>query len=352
MQDMPDRDDDTRKAQGDGRQCGLDPRCCEVDDGKRQDVELLDAYSRAVTTVVGAIGPSVVSIAVQMPTGRSNELQGGAGSGVVIAPDGYILTNSHVVASAASVQVAFPDGTVRPADVVGRDPPTDLAVIHVNATSLAYAMLGDSDALRVGQLVIAIGNPLGFQSSVSTGVVSSLGRAIRGIDGRLIESIIQHTAPLNPGSSGGPLVDSRGRVIGVNTAIIAMAQGIGFAIPSRTAEWVASQLLTRGRVRRGYLGISVRPRPISRSLLRYHNLPGDVMVEVISVQPDGPAARAGIRQGDLIASIDAQDVRTPDDLHRTLTHWSTGQSVRVTVIRSQERLQMDVTPVEAMPATA
>lgn len=350
MQEKSDRHED--QARHEGKRCGLDPQCCEVNDGQRRDVELLDAYSRAVTTVVDAVGPAVVSIGVRMPAGGRGQMQMGAGSGAVIAPDGYILTNSHVVANAQSVEVAFTDGTTRQADVVGKDPATDLAVIHVDATGLAYVVLGDSDALRVGQLVIAIGNPLGFQSTVSTGVVSSLGRAIRSVDGRLIENIVQHTAPLNPGSSGGPLVDSRGRVVGINTAIIAMAQGIGFSIPSNTAEWVASQLMTQGRVRRGYLGVSVRPRPISRSLARYHNIPGEFMVEVMGLEADGPAARAGLRQGDLIASLDGQIVRTPDDLHRALTRWSVGKAVRLAVIRGQERVELDVTPVEAAPVTA
>ncbi len=333
------------------KRCHDDARCCEVEDGKRRDVDFLDAYSRAVTTVVDAVGPAVVSIAIRMPANAQGGPQAaGAGSGVVIAPDGYILTNSHVVASAVALRAGFTDGQVLPATVVGTDRATDLAVIHVDAAGLPYAMLGNSDALRVGQLVIAIGNPLGFESTVSTGVVSSLGRAIRSIDGRLIENIVQHTAPLNPGSSGGPLVDSRGRVVGINTAIIAMAQGIGFAIPSNTAEWVASQLMTQGRVRRGYLGIAGRPRPVSRSMVRFHNLGGDYVVEAIRVDPDGPAGRAGIREGDLLAAIDDQPVRTPDDLHRALSHWSAGRTVRITVLRGQERLEVEVLPVEAAAA--
>lgn len=333
---------------GDGKRCHDDARCCEVENDKHRDVEFLDAYSRAVTTVVDAVGPAVVSIAMRMPAaGRGEPQPAGAGSGVVIAPDGYILTNSHVVRSAAELKVGFTDGRVLPASVVGIDPATDLGVIHVDAAGLSYAMLGDSDALRVGQLVIAIGNPLGFESTVSTGVVSSLGRAIRSIDGRLIENIIQHTAPLNPGSSGGPLVDSRGRVVGINTAIIAMAQGIGFSISSNTAEWVASQLMTQGRVRRGYLGIGGRPRRVSRSMVRFHDLSGDLVVEVVHVEQGSPASLAGIREGDLLAAIDDQPVHTPDDLHRVLTRWSAGRAVRVTILRGQEKVQIDVTPTEA-----
>ena len=266
-------------------------------------------------------------------------------------PDGYILTNSHVVRSATGLRVSFTDGKVLQATIVGTDPATDLAVIHVDAAGLPYALLGNSDALRVGQLIIAIGNPLGFESTVSTGVVSSLGRSLRGIDGRLIENVIQHTAPLNPGSSGGPLVDSRGRVVGVNTAIIAMAQGIGFSIPSNTGEWVASQLMTQGRVRRGYLGVGARARPVSRMMARYHNLPAELVVEVISIEEGAPAQLAGIRVGDLVVAIDAQDVRSPDDLHRALSHWSTGQTVHVTILRGQERLEVEVTPTEAVVAT-
>ncbi len=205
------------------------------------DVELLDAYSRAVITVVDTVGPAVVSIAVGKPTPTEGGEQVGAGSGVVIAPDGYILTNQHVVHGAKRLTVLFTSGQQAEATLVGEDPATDLAVIRAHGSGLPYASLGDSDALRAGQLVIAIGNPLGFQSTVSTGVVSALGRALRSRQGRLIESIIQHTAPLNPGNSGGPLVDSRGRVVGINTAIIALAQGIGFAIPANTARWVVSQ---------------------------------------------------------------------------------------------------------------
>jgi S1-C subfamily serine protease len=347
MQENPNRKDEY-KEQADGHALDDEPRCCKVNGEKRQHVELLDAYSRAVTTVVEAIGPGVVSIAVRTGSGREGDPQAaGAGSGVVIAPDGYILTNSHVVRTARTLHVGLTDGRVLPATIVGTDPPTDLAVIHVDGAGLSYATLGDSDALRVGQLVIAIGNPLGFESTVSTGVVSSLGRSLRGIDGRLIENIIQHTAPLNPGSSGGPLVDSRGRVVGINTAIIVMAQGIGFAIPSNTAEWVASQLMTQGRVRRGYLGIAGRARRVSRMMARYHNLSREQVVEVIRVEPGGPAGQAGIREGDLIAAIGEQQVRSPDDLHRALSRWSAGQTVRVTVIRGQERVPVEIMPTEA-----
>ncbi|MGC2433190.1 MAG: trypsin-like peptidase domain-containing protein, partial [Desulfobaccales bacterium] len=222
--------------------------------GEGSDLELLDAYSRAIVKVVEEVGPAVVGITTGSPSPRQAAEQAGAGSGVLIAPDGYILTNDHVVAQARLLQATLEDGRTLAGEIVGTDPATDLAVIRVNAAGLPFASLGDSAALRVGQVVIAIGNPFGFQSTVSTGVVSALGRALRSRAGRLIENIIQHSAPLNPGNSGGPLVDSRGRVVGVNTAIIMMAQGIGFAIPANTAKWVVSQLLTHGRVRRGYLG--------------------------------------------------------------------------------------------------
>jgi S1-C subfamily serine protease len=199
----------------------------------------------------------------------------------------------------------------------------------------------------VGQLVIAMGNPFGFQSTVSTGVVSALGRALRSQEGRLIENIIQHTAPLNPGNSGGPLVDSRGRVVGLNTAIIAMAQGIGFAIPASTVKWVVSQLLQHGRVRRGYLGLAGRQRPLDRRLVRFHRLKTESAVEAISVDPRGPAGQAGLRQGDLIVGIQGQEVASVDDLHRFLADWPVGQPVTLTVVRGRERLELRVVPAEA-----
>ena len=230
------------------------------------DSELLDAYSRAVIHVVDSVGPAVVNIGVARPSRRGE--RSGAGSGVVIAPDGYILTNSHVVHGATRLTITFTDGSTRAASVVGTDPPTDLAVIRTFDSGLAYAKLGNSSGVRVGQLVITMGNPLGFESSVSTGVVSARGRSMRSQEGRLIENIIQHTAPLNPGNSGGPLLNSHGAVIGINTAIIAMAQGIGFAVPSNTADAVLSQIIQHGRVRRGLLGISARTRPIDRRLVR------------------------------------------------------------------------------------
>lgn len=313
---------------------------------RTSDAELLDAYSRAVIHVVDAVGPAVVSIAFGRTQGANFAEQMGAGSGVVIAPDGYILTNQHVVHQAHRLTVTFTDGTSVPATVVGGDAATDLAVIRAQGAGLPYAELGDSQQLQVGQLVIAIGNPLGFQSTVSTGVVSALGRALRSEQGRLIENIIQHTAPLNPGSSGGPLVDSRGRVVGINTAIIAMAQGIGFAIPANTARWVLSQLLVYGRVRRAYLGIHGREKPLDRRLARFHELDTVRVVEVVASEADGPAARAGLRSGDLLVAMNGQPVTSVDDLHHLLAEWPFGKPVVLSVVRGKERFEAELMPGE------
>jgi S1-C subfamily serine protease len=307
------------------------------------DLELLDAYSRAVVAVVETVGAAVVSISV---AGRGPRGQG-AGSGLIIAPDGYVLTNSHVVHGAPRLHVTLTDGRSLGASLVGEDPATDLAVIRVDAAGLPHGTLGDSGALRVGQLAIAIGNPLGFESTVSTGVVSALGRALRSTTGRLIENIIQTDVPLNPGNSGGPLVDSRGRVIGINTAIIAMAQGISFSIPIDTAKWVVPQLLARGRVRRAYLGLAGQQRPLDRRVARALGLATRSAVEVVSVEPASPAGLAGLRQADLVVAMNERPIRSVDDLHRFLAEGTIGDPVVLTIIRAAERLRLRVTPAES-----
>ncbi|UCD80369.1 MAG: trypsin-like peptidase domain-containing protein [Desulfobacterales bacterium] len=311
------------------------------------DLELLDAYSRAVISVVDSVGPSVVSVSIGKPDRRGGPEQAGTGSGVVIAPDGYILTNDHVVQNAGHVTVKLTDGTSLSATPVGKDPAADLAVIRADASYLTAAILGDSAQLRAGQLVIAMGNPFGFQSTVSTGVVSALGRALRSRQGRLIENIIQHTAPLNPGNSGGPLLDSSGKVVGINTAIIAMAQGIGFSVPSNTAKWIVPQLLTHGRVRRGFLGIAGRQRPLNRRLIRFHGLSKDYAFEVLAVESQGPAARSGMQVGDLITAVNEQLVESVDDLHRFLSEWPIGRPVEITIIRGQRLNRLTLVPMEA-----
>jgi S1-C subfamily serine protease len=323
------------------------PRHCEVGAEASRDVELLDTYSRAVIAVVDAVGPAVVGISTRsaQPEGRSARI--GSGSGVIITPDGYILTNEHVVRGAKRLTATLQDGMSLDAAPVGADPATDLALIRAGASALPYAAMGDSSALRVGQLVIAIGNPFGFQSTVSTGVVSALGRALRSGDGRLIENIIQHTAPLNPGNSGGPLVDSKGRIVGLNTAIIPMAQGIGFSIPSDTAKWVVSQLLTFGRVRRGHLGIAAQQRPLTRRLVRFFRLNVENGVEVLAVAPESPASRGGIREGDIIVAIDGHDVASVDHIHKFLAESPVGKPVSLTIIRGQDRMEIVVVPIEA-----
>jgi S1-C subfamily serine protease len=323
------------------------PVPCEVNANEKSNIELLDAYSRAVTTVVDAVGPAVVSIS----TGTRSQISGsetrGDGSGVIFTPDGYILTNDHVVHGSTRLAVSLTDGASLEATIIGTDPATDLAVIRAYAANLPFAAFGESVSLRVGQLVIAIGNPFGFQSTVSTGVVSALGRALRSRGGRLIENIIQHTAPLNPGNSGGPLVDSRGRIVGLNTAIIMGAQGIGFAIPSDTAKWVVSQLITHGKVRRGHIGISAQQRPITRRTARFFDLMQNSAVEVLSVTRSGPAAKGGIRKGDLIIAINGTDITTVDHLSKFLAEWPIGEPVKVSVLRFQERLEIYVNPLEA-----
>ncbi len=320
---------------------------CEVDATGQSDVDLLDAYSKAVITVVEAAGPAVVSISAGKIVPNNIPDPMGAGSGVLVAPDGYILTNHHVVEKADLLRVTLTDGTSVEARVVGSDPPNDLAVIRAEGGGLPYATLGDSGLLRAGQLVIAMGNPFGFQSTVSTGVVSAVGRGLRSREGRLIENIIQHTAPLNPGNSGGPLVDSRGRVVGINTAIIAVAQGIGFSIPANTARYVISQLLTHGRVRRGYLGISARQRPIDRRLVRYHDLPFDTAVEVVSLDPGAPAAAGGIRAGDVIVTLNGKGVRSVDDIHRLLAEEEFGTTISIALVRGKDLLEVPVIHAEA-----
>ena len=314
---------------------------------KRRDSDLLDAYSRAVVGVVERTGPAVVSISIGAAD-RAEEFEPmGAGSGFVITPDGYVLTNSHVVLDAPRIDVTFMNGDRRKAGLIGLDESTDLAVICVDASGLPYASLGESAGLRVGQLVIAAGNPYGFQSTVSTGVVSALGRSLRTRQGRLIENIIQHTAPLNPGNSGGPLLDSRGRVIGINTAIIAMAQGIGFAIPADTARTVVSQLITKGRVTRSYLGIVGMRRPLDRRFVRFYRLAKDQAVEIVSMAAGGPAAEAGLHRGDMVVAMGGTGVSSVDEIFHVLADWPVGKPLAVGFLRGKELKEIMVTPVEA-----
>lgn len=320
---------------------------CQIKSEDNSEVELLDAYSRAVITVVEAVGPAVVGVQVRHKAEGSSHEEGGTGSGVIIAPDGYILTNNHVVQGAQAITATVQDGTLLEATLVGTDPATDLAVLRANSSSLSYATLGDSSKLQAGQLVIAIGNPFGFHSTVSTGVVSALGRALRSIEGRLIEDIIQHTAPLNPGNSGGPLVDSRGRVVGVNTAIIGMAQGIGFSVPANTARWVVSQLLTQGRVRRGFLGFAAQQLPLGRQLARFYHLQNHFGIDVVAVDRRGPAYAAGIRKSDLVVSVNGQVTESVDVIHRILAEQPIGETLHLVLIRGKELIEADVVPTEA-----
>ena len=314
-----------------------------------ESLEPLDAYSRAVTGAVEAIAPSVVSIGMERrvrggaPRGRD----GGAGSGFVFTPDGFILTNSHVVHDASRIVVALPDGQRHDADLIGDDPETDLAVVRITAPQLTPARLGDSRDVRVGQLVVAIGSPYGFQATVTAGVVSALGRSLRSVSGRLIDNVIQTDAALNPGNSGGPLVTTQGVVIGVNSAMIMPAQGICFAIAINTAKLVAGQLIRDGRVRRSAIGIAGQSVPIARKVTRFFHLPFESGVRVEAVEPGSPAEQAGFQPGDVIVAFSEAPIRGIDDLQAKLTDREVGVRSTVKILRGVERLDLDVVPRES-----
>jgi S1-C subfamily serine protease len=314
--------------------------------------EMLDAYSRAVVHVAETVSPSVVNIEVRQRVRsprdpRQEQEVGGNGSGFLFTPDGYILTNSHVVHDATRIDVALADGRRFAAERIGDDPDTDLAVLRIDGTGLVPVALGDSQALRVGQVVIAIGNPYGFQTTVTAGVVSALGRSLRSKSGRLIDNVIQTDAALNPGNSGGPLVTSRGKVIGVNTAVILPAQGICFAIPIHTATFVASRLIKDGKIRRSYLGVAGQNVPLPRRVVRHFNLLVESGIYVVSIEPDSPAQKTGLQEGDILIGFDNRPMADVDDLHRVLTDYPEGMSAMLTLLRRGERITLPIQPAEA-----
>jgi S1-C subfamily serine protease len=320
---------------------GANPGASPAPAPEPSDVELLDAYSKAVVHVVERVGPAVVGVAVRAGRGRA-----GGGSGVLFTPDGYILTNAHVVAGAREMRVTLTDGSEHMATLVGTDPATDLAVIRIEGTHLPHAELGGSASLRVGQLVVAIGNPLGFSNTVSAGVVSALARSMRAQDGRLIDPILQTDVALNPGNSGGPLVDSHARVVGINTMIILGAQGLSFAVPIDTARRVIGQLMTVGRVRRGFLGLAGQVRPLPKRLARRLELAVETGVEVMQIEPGRAAAAGGLLAGDVIVAMDGKPVRNIDEVHRLLDASSIGRKLPLKVVRGNDLVELEVTPAE------
>jgi S1-C subfamily serine protease len=316
--------------------------------------QLLDAYSQAVIGAVERVTPAVVKLYVRQrlvaPPGRGRGRPpmevGGSGSGFIFTPDGLVLTNSHVVHGATSIDVTLADARRARADLVGDDPETDLAVVRIAAPDLTPALLGDSQMLRAGQIVIAIGNPFGFQATVTAGVVSALGRSLRARSGRLLDDIIQTDAALNPGNSGGPLVTTRGEVVGVNTAVIQGAQGLAFAVAINTAKFVAGRLIRDGRIRRGWIGVAVQNVTVRRRLARAYGLAADTGVLVASVEPNSPAERAGVRERDIIIGLGSQPVSAVDDLHRLLVDEGIGAELPLDVLRGPERLGLTIIPIE------
>jgi S1-C subfamily serine protease len=310
------------------------------------DGEMLDAYSRAVIESVERTGPCVVSLSVRQRGRRGGH---GQGSGLIVAPDGYLLTNSHVVHGAREVLATFADGSQIEGRVVGDDPATDLALVRVHSDQASHAWLAAGEKPRPGQLVIAIGNPLGFDATVSTGVVSALGRSLHGPSGQLIEDVIQHTAPLNPGNSGGPLVAASGRVLGINSAMAGRSQAIGFAIPVETAAWVLAELLARGRVRRAFLGVAMHTRPLPPRLAAERPTSQRTCLEVAGVTSGGPAAAARIEPGDLLLELDGKPLASSAALHRALRQVSIGAVVSLRVLRGTRQLTLELTTREAVP---
>jgi S1-C subfamily serine protease len=318
-------------------------------DGAGSDEALLDAYSRAVVSAAEDVSPSVVNIEARKSasSSRPSRERGGSGSGFIITPDGFVLTNSHVVHGAEKLEVVLADGRRPDAHLIGDDPETDLAVLRIYAPNLRPVRMGDSSGLRVGQLAIAIGNPYGFQCTVTAGVVSALGRSFRARSGRLIDNIIQTDAALNPGNSGGPLVNSRGEIIGVNTAVILPAQGICFAIAVNTARHVAGWLIKEGKIRRSYIGVAGQDVKLHRRVVRHYNLPFESGVLVLSIEPDSPAQFAGLREGDVVVEFSGQPVPSIDALHKLLTGAQVGVKSRLGVIRRSEKLGLNIVPEES-----
>ena len=310
----------------------------------KDDIALLDEYSRTIVSAVDRVTPSVVNI-----ESRANGSRGGSGSGFIIAPDGFILSNSHVVHGAREIVVNLSDGRESRAQLVGDDPDTDLAVIRIDAAQLSHVRLADSETLRVGQIAIAIGNPLGFQASVTAGVISALGRSMHAQSGRLIDNIIQTDAALNPGNSGGPLANSAGEVIGVNTAVIRPAQGICFAIASNTAKFIAGWLIKEGRIRRGYIGVAGQTSPLHRRVARFYHLANESGAMVVSVEKGSPAEQSRMRPDDVIVAFNDEPVASVHDLHKKLVGDRIGTPCKLTVLRGTEQLTIYVTPAE-MPA--
>ena len=323
-----------------------------------RDDDIMDAYSRAVITAAEKVSPSVVYIEVQQPirSRRGNAPRmpetRASGSGFIFTPDGFILTNSHVVHRARKIEVTVADGHKYQADLIGDDMDTDLAVIRINAPNLVPADLGESQKIRVGQLVVAIGNPYGFQYSVTAGVVSALGRSLRAQSGRLMDAVIQTDAALNPGNSGGPLVNSRGEVIGVNTAMILPARGISFATSIDTAKFVASRLIRDGKVSRSYIGLAGQNVPLPRRIVRYYNLAVESGILVVSFEGNSPAKNAGLREGDIIIGFDDHPTAGIDDLHKLLSENRIGHKSSLEIIRGTERLSLEVIPEESRSQTS
>ena len=322
------------------------------------DDDVMDAYSRAVIAAAEKVSPSVVYIEVEQPvrssrgnTPRMPQETRGSGSGFIFTPDGFILTNSHVVHGARKIEVTVSDGCKYQADLIGDDTDTDLAVIRINAPNLVPAYLGETRKIRVGQLVVAIGNPYGFQYSVTAGVVSALGRSLRAQSGRLMDAVIQTDAALNPGNSGGPLVNSRGEVIGVNTAMILPAQGICFATSIDTAKFVASRLIRDGKVSRSYIGLAGQNVPLPRRIVRYYNLAVESGILVVSFEENSPARKGGVHEGDIIIGFDDHSTAGIDDLHKLLSEDRIGQKSSLVVIRGTDKLRLEVLPEESQHAT-